>query len=1103
MDVFEEDGIYTIVTEWTIILNEALFDSEQLLTAWYWDSENDTYAELNQTDYSVSGDEVTIEGHVPEGDKAVWLRVLDPTDTEIYLDATDVTPRHIISPVIQDRFLGVETRSKNLTIEFKLSDYGPYELEDFDLISVYYGPNIYTLTRILDDPDDLTYTLDTSTGWLKVKGNLGSVWELLDETTKLFVELRDPTDTFEMDGVTILATLLVPRYQNRAIVVKEEVSEVVSSGNAMKAVNNFTLAIEGATAGTLTISTYRGLDNLRLASRFSATSLESMEINYSGTLTKRAVVTFDISQLIENWTQFPLERLQKLRIYKTSTLGARWVRCPFLHLDLEAKTISCQPGSFSVFSVTAPPPILNPRGNCPNMCSGHGMCERFCRCFPGYEGGDCSLRSCPMGLSWVDTPNGDLTHDGSTFSGDYGDPITPTYARKGTWEDTPALLYGFPEDIPFSRVKVGEGHFYGVCSKAGQCDHSTGLCKCYPGFEGRACDRISCPKDCSGHGVCRTVQESTRPDIYYNKWETQKMQRCECDGGWSGVDCSERVCLKGDDPLTTKGTRVGYNAGLPETGEVQLLEYSCPFGGTMRSKHVALLFTDPQFGDRYLTRTINLDDADAEAKITAALKGLPNEVLADFYTGETFVELVQSVSVSEEIADRLVYVTVTFNKRLGDVPLIQAVPQFKCKNGFSFTTWAGNESFAENIDVVTAGNADGPDFSFTVEGLINAAGDSIDYVVKDLSGNTLNNGDYATSAFPTGAALTDIETFDSSLDSLLWSFENGGTDGGRGGGEGMFTLTYHAEGVGRSNNILYTITGGLESNTAVTDVLTDSGTGTTPMVLTPNGAALTAVHTYYKLTVEDFDASAVRLYINDEFVGFGTVSTPDLEYSGSHFTHRRHPVEPLYLESGGAYQSANGGLAINAGGDSLVFYPTANLFTTTYEPVTGDAIQLTFASGAPYLPVSTFVLVVVVTDVSITATDDGYKWKIASDTTFSSESALPSSPAALTGASTYLDSHPDDDMRKVVPYLRFELGLGNNDDNRKCNTYYYAQVGTNGINDMPTCSGRGLCDTAKGLCKCFNGYTGLDCSEMNALANSDSNSESRAPISGSAAASRA
>ena len=36
----------------------------------------------------------------------------------------------------------------------------------------------------------------------------------------------------------------------------------------------------------------------------------------------------------------------------------------------------------------------------------------------------------------------------------------------------------------------------------GSCDFETGICQCFPGFTGVACRRTTCPKSCSGHGVC-------------------------------------------------------------------------------------------------------------------------------------------------------------------------------------------------------------------------------------------------------------------------------------------------------------------------------------------------------------------------------------------------------------------------------------------------------------------------------------------------------------------------------------------------------------------------------------------------------------------------
>jgi hypothetical protein len=33
-------------------------------------------------------------------------------------------------------------------------------------------------------------------------------------------------------------------------------------------------------------------------------------------------------------------------------------------------------------------------------------------------------------------------------------------------------------------------------------------------------------------------------------WDGEKVQACECDGGYIGADCSQRLCPKGDDPMT-------------------------------------------------------------------------------------------------------------------------------------------------------------------------------------------------------------------------------------------------------------------------------------------------------------------------------------------------------------------------------------------------------------------------------------------------------------------------------------------------------------------------------------------------------------------------
>lgn len=68
----------------------------------------------------------------------------------------------------------------------------------------------------------------------------------------------------------------------------------------------------------------------------------------------------------------------------------------------------------------------------------------------------------------------------------------------GTWESWPG----------FANAKYDEAHFYMECSNKGLCDQSTGSCKCFEGYEGKACSRMKCPGEdspCSGHGACQDV----------------------------------------------------------------------------------------------------------------------------------------------------------------------------------------------------------------------------------------------------------------------------------------------------------------------------------------------------------------------------------------------------------------------------------------------------------------------------------------------------------------------------------------------------------------------------------------------------------------------
>lgn len=260
--------------------------------------------------------------------------------------------------------------------------------------------------------------------------------------------------------------------------------------------------------------------------------------------------------------------------------------------------------------------------NCPGeiACSGHGFCsgspDFTCTCSVGWTSGDCSERSCPLGKSWFDLPIAD-----------------------------------------------NSAHQPVECSNMGVCDKTTGICECYNGFEGSACQYKSCPGSpdvCNGHGQClsmaqlaaeATLNGDSAATTYGNipndpyRWDFDMMQGCLCDEGYQGYDCSIVACPTGDDPDT------GYHGASIHVHEKQLLR--C----TASSGTFVLRFR------RQITSAIAYDATAATVK--AGLEGLSSisEVNVEYSDGSTFC---RNETTSPNV------VTVTFLSELGDVPPLTA-----------------------------------------------------------------------------------------------------------------------------------------------------------------------------------------------------------------------------------------------------------------------------------------------------------------------------------------------------------------------------------------------------------------------------------------------
>jgi len=263
---------------------------------------------------------------------------------------------------------------------------------------------------------------------------------------------------------------------------------------------------------------------------------------------------------------------------------------------------------------------------------------------------DCSERICQFGLAHVDTPKGDLdSSSGKLYSPNplsgaktldtahkvatpivVGSDLYP----KGTYEQFASVI-----DSEY-KIIDNSAHDYMECSNKGICDRSTGVCGCFAGYDGSACQRASCPSStngqCSGHGMCQTISKLAKTDYNnsYLLWDEYSTMGCVCDPGFEGPDCSKASCKYGSDPLyyDDVGVNIRYSnftfAIYNVDKQANALDKADGAGGSARSAawkgNFSIVFFD-HFGKAWQSDAIDIH-ANCD-EITNTLEALPNRVI--------------------------------------------------------------------------------------------------------------------------------------------------------------------------------------------------------------------------------------------------------------------------------------------------------------------------------------------------------------------------------------------------------------------------------------------------------------------------------------------
>lgn len=124
---------------------------------------------------------------------------------------------------------------------------------------------------------------------------------------------------------------------------------------------------------------------------------------------------------------------------------------------------------------------------------------------------------------------------------------------------------------------------------------------------------------CSGHGVCKSIKEISYADnaVEYRLWDKDVTLGCDCDGGYTGADCSQKLCKKGFDPLYFDDGRTKRYQNLT------VVFYTRTSASVIKGNYSLIYYTAN--GDALQTDPIPISSTCSA--LTGFLEALPNDVI--------------------------------------------------------------------------------------------------------------------------------------------------------------------------------------------------------------------------------------------------------------------------------------------------------------------------------------------------------------------------------------------------------------------------------------------------------------------------------------------